>query len=145
MMERLPHRTRQSIWHRVNNLGLVKKPLVWSTKDMAKLQDLFAKSDISDLLTAFPGKNKQQIYTKASSMGLKRGRPPLKLTGHWLCDAIRDRCRELGYTRQQLDAMAKTHDYFTEMRWRLRSGHIWSPMVKAAKALGGELRVEWPA
>lgn len=142
--DRLPHRTHVAIGHRVIKLGVGKTLSVWSSKDVATLRSIYAKSELSDLLACFPGKGRQQIYNKAHEIGVKRGHAPLKLTGNWLCDAIRDRCRELGYTMQQLDAMARTHDYFTEMRWKLRAGHIWLPMVKAAKALGGELRVEWP-
>ena len=45
---------------------------------------------------------------------------------------------------RDLDTMAKTGHYFEFRSWHAKQGHHWVPMIKAAKMLGGELRVEWP-
>ncbi len=141
---KLPHRSPRAIEKRRHDLNLGKKVAYWSNHEVELLMKNAPKMSIEDLLKIFPNRNAEQIYGKCARMGIRRGSLPLRLTGDWLCDAIRDRCRVLNYSSVELDAMAGTGTYFSMRTWKQRAGHFWHPMVKAAKMLGGELRVEWP-
>lgn len=144
MSDVLRHRSYSALRKRADSLGLCTRRHVWTTTEQARLRKLWSKSP-AELRAAFPGITYVSIVHQGQFLGLPlRGKPPLGLTGDWLCDAIRDRCRVLGYSMGQLDRMACTGSYFEKASWRQKSGHQWKPMVKAAKMLGGELRVEWP-
>ena len=145
MRDVLRHRSYSALRNRADVLGLRAKRHVWTTIEQARLRELWPKSSAAELRAAFPGLTYGSIVKQGGFLALpSRGRPPLVMTGNWLCDAIRDRCRALGYSMVDLDALANTSRYFQACEWKGKGGHRWQPMVKAAKALGGELRVEWP-
>ena len=145
LVQVLRHRTYASIKIRARSFQIVKPKHIWTTIENKRLCELWSKSTTAELRAAFPEMTRHAIMQHGYFLGLPhRGKVPLKITGNWLCDAIRDRSMVLGYTLVQLDAMARTGKYFQESRWLNKPGHQWHPMGKAAMMLGGELRVEWP-
>ncbi len=141
---KLPHRSEGAIRRRRADLDLTPPRAFWTNQDIDLLKKNTAKIDIVELCKLFPKRTIRQDQSKCVHLGIHRGTAPLTSTGNWLCDAIRDRCRELGYSMRKLDGMAKTGTYFEFRSWHAKEGHRWVPMVKAARMLGGELRVEWP-
>lgn len=144
MNERLPHRSREAVKHRVSVLNLTAVVKRWTPAEVATLKKIWAKASRNELKEAIPRWSLRSIDTKATSLKLKlRGKPALVLTGNTLCDSLRDRCRELGYSMPYLDQIARTGTYFQNREWKGKSGHRSAPMVRAVDALGGDLRVEW--
>lgn len=145
MCERLPHRSRTAIGHRVAGLDLVPPQKRWTPAEVATLRRMWAKATPDELRAALPRWPADAIRRKGSEVGLKpRGRAPLKLTGDPLCDAIRDRCRVLGYSMAYLDRISHTSTYWSACEWNNAGGHRLTPMVRALHALGGEIDVRWP-
>lgn len=140
--DRLRHRTRDALKHRARCLQLTAAHSCkrWSLQEASRLRKLYNRVDV-DLLSAFPGRTKSAIATKAADMRIAR-RPRLKLveSGFPLTDAIRRRAFELGWTMRDLDAFAGTKRYF-------QSGGFGSDkhpaLLKAIQALAGRLRIEW--
>ena len=145
MVAVLRHRSYSALRNRADKLGLRTKRHVWTTAEQARLRELWAKSSSAELRAAFPGLSRLAIVKQGEFLGLPpRGKPPLVLTGDPLCDALRDRCRELGYSMTDLDRMACSGTYFATGAWARKAGHRLTPMVRAVRALGGVLNVEWP-
>lgn len=145
MAERLPGRSRGATSHRADALGLVPPRKLWTPAEVAILRRLWSTGTHAELRAALPRWDMAAIDHKARRLDLKgRGRPPLMLTGDPLCDAIRDRCRVLGYSMAYLDRIAASGTYFQGNEWNGAGGHRIAPMVRAVRALGGVLGVEFP-
>ena len=141
----LRHRTYSGLRNRADKLGLRTKRHVWTTTEQARLRELWPKSSSAELRAAFPSLTYVAIVSQGEFLALpRRGRPPLMLTGDPLCDALRDRCRVLGYSMTDLDRLACSGSYFATGAWKRKGGHRLTPMVRAVRALGGVLNIEWP-
>ena len=63
-----------------------------------------------------PGRTLPAVQQRVLRLNLKI--PPLAFdTGNDVVNAIKNRCRDLGYTMRDLDWIAKTGDYFTKRAW----------------------------
>ena len=142
----LPHRSRHACIHRRKSLGLMPELAEWRVAEEKILRDNYLKvSHAGQLCPLLPGRTHHAIYNRLSRMGL-RIPPPAADTGSPLINAIKDRCRVLGYTMQDLDHIAKTGRYFKQRGWLCGTGvaKLSGSITKAVNALGGSLRVDWP-
>lgn len=144
MAEVLRHRSYSALRGRAKALGIQKRKHIWTNKDTQRLRSVWRES-AAEIKAAFPGMAYGALKKKGRDLGFpSRGRPPFALTGDPCCDAIRDRCRELGYSMVELDRIARTSGYFQKADWHNKKKHLLGPMIKAINALGGTFSVQFP-
>lgn len=143
-VRRLPHRTRKAVMCQAHLRGLGARRPDWTMTDIAKLRKLFPMASKSALLAAFPTRTWHGIEQAARTHGAKRDRSPLKITGFPILDQIKARTQEIGWTMKDLDAEARTGNYFDRQSYR-RALHQPSPekLVRAILALGGTIEINW--
>jgi hypothetical protein len=138
----LPTRTFLAIQSRVHALQIRRKLRMWTGADVVRLRKLYPIATMAQLLEAFPGRTHKAIRQYASQMHLRK-RFEFKKTGFPLIDAIRTRCKQLGYSMGDLDEIARTKRYFHDAQWSNIKSVQNSALFKAVAALDGELSVTW--
>jgi hypothetical protein len=138
----LPGRTYYSLRYRARTLHIQKKRQSWTGADVVRMRKLYPVATMADLLAAFPGRTPETIKSFAVSMHIRK-RFEFKKTGYPVIDAIRVRCKELGYSMGDLDEIARTKRYFTSALWLSNKSVRGSAVYKAVEALDGTLLVSW--
>jgi hypothetical protein len=138
----LPSRTYYSLRNRAQALQIQKKRRMWTGAEVVRMRKLYPTATMEQLLAAFPGRTSATIKSYASHMHIRR-RFEFKKTGYPLIDAIRARCKELGYSMGDLDEIARTKRYFTSALWLSNKSVRGSAVYKAVEALDGTLSPTW--
>jgi hypothetical protein len=141
LRKKLPGRTHYAIQMRTRTLGVSKHIHTWTGAEIARLRRLWSSADKNTILAAFPGLSWPKIRSTAKRRKFYRPERSFQPTGNSLLDQVRARCRYLKYTMRDLDALARTGNYFTRLDWK--HGHQIAKVAKAAKALGGKISVSW--
>lgn len=136
----LPHRSYHAIRKRACDLGIVRKRIAWTNKEMAYFKKCYPVCTMKELLELFPHRTEVQLKAVASLKKLTKDRRSglLKPTGRPIFDAIRHRASELNYSMRDVDALAGTKSYFLNGRC-LDLNRI----NKAVSALDGHLMIVW--
>lgn len=144
IQERLPHRTRVAIANQCRKMGLKQKPQhIWSAAEISRLKRMYLRASAAEICGAFPHSTWVNIQQVARYHGLRRGSSPYQSTGYAPLDAIREKCRRVGWSMSDLDRAAKTKNYFAKMGWRGKSiNHM--AIGRAIAALDGFVKVDWP-
>lgn len=83
LFELFPDRSLSALYERIRKLGLpkpelspmaldVKTRVRWSTEDDALLREKYPNTSWSELLSLFPGRNKESIQKRAKNLGVPR-------------------------------------------------------------------------
>jgi hypothetical protein len=142
LADALPTRTPKAVKAMRQKLGLTRRKHTWTAAERVKLRAMYAKSPREAILAAFPDVSWKGISDRARSWGSSRDIPPYSITGNQLLDAIRRRCRDIGYSMSDLDELAGTGKFFAKAHWRCRRPTA-GPIAKAVAVLGGELTISW--
>lgn len=139
LVRALPGRTRKAIESKVWRCGLAKPLRVWSEAEFRVMKRPYVQGvPMAAILSLLPGKTAQQVWSKASSRGIRRPRRLLKLTGFAPVDAVRRRAFDLHISMTDLDVMAGRRSYFKPPR---RTD--WSAVQQVLPHLGGKAAVHW--
>ena len=147
----LPHRGAAAVRSRRHALGLAPgKVRPWTNHEERILRENYLKvTNTRGLAKLLPDRTIDNIGVHLKLMGL-RIPPPAFDTGSDVVNAIRERCRVLGYSMRDLDRMAGTGHYFTAHMYTRSVGNrdkvcqMSKTYALAVQALGGTFRVDWP-
>jgi len=139
----LPHRTYNALRGRARHCGVAKPRPQWTADEITRLRRLYPSKSHSELLEAFPGASLERIRFKARCIGVSRSRLPFLPTGFPLIDEIRNRAFDLNLSMVELDAMAETQTYFQKAGWGARHRENTVAVIKAVRALDGDMEIEW--
>ncbi len=138
----LRRRTYHALRARAGKLGITKKRHTWTAAEASRIRRLYPRASKAELYAAFPGLRWHQIVGKAKHIKVRRQRKPLSRTGFPIIDTVRDRATVLNYSMVDLDALARTRNYFQKAGWH--SGRVNRRAVyKAIEALDGEVTIRW--
>jgi hypothetical protein len=138
----LKQRSYDAIKKRVVVLGIAQARHRWTAAEISRLRRLYPKQTRDELLVSFPGLRWPQIRRMANYKGFTMIRRPYAPTGITVIDAIRARAFDLNLTMVDLDAMAKTGNYFRSSRWRTY-GISKRSVCRAIDALDGDVMPIW--
>lgn len=142
MKKRLPKRSLAAIAGQCHLMGLSTPKPAWTAADRTKLRRLFTTVSKAELRAAFPDRTWTSLQVAGYQMGLRRWRKPYVKTSHTVVDSLREACRQSGNYMPDLDEFAGTRKYFTG-RIQRRKKHNFRAIDRAARALGGKLKIEW--
>ena len=138
-------RTRSLVLRR-----LMRSPLQqWSQAEALRLKRACSEGlYFSAIKALFPERSKSSVLQKIKHerFDFARRRQSLTPTGNKVCDAIRERASELGYSMQELDEMAETGTYYHDAPL-VKLGkrvHSLDKIVRGIEALGGVVSVHFP-
>lgn len=139
LVRALPGRTRKAIEGKVWRSGLATPLRVWSETEFTVMKRLYTQGAVmAGILSQIPGKTAQQVWSKASSRGVRRPRRLPKSTGFAPVDAVRRRAFDLHISMTDLDVIAGRRSYFQSPR---RTD--WSAVQRVLPHLGGQAAVRW--
>lgn len=135
----LPHRSYSAIRGFAQNYKIASKRHVWTTQEVARLRQLYARATRAELIEAFPGLTINQIVGQARFRGFQREKTGPKPLGIPILDAIRRRAFELNYSLTDLDAECRSKKYFQKATRSI----IWKYVQRAIEYLEGVAVVRW--
>lgn len=140
ILKRLKNRSYWAIRNRARRLGIATKRHIWTNREIAKLQALYARGATrAEVSRQFPALTCSQICAKAGHIRLVRARnDPYKL-GIGPLDDIRKKAAVQGLTWRQLDKIAGTKRYFQQTTRRVD----WDYISRAIEKLGGTIEITW--
>lgn len=141
MMQALPHRTYWSLRNATSKFAADKKHRrqLWTAREVSLLTKLIRRGAcLAEVMLAMPDRNKHQLKCQAYSLGLKFGRRYVAFDAQAL-HQVRQLATEYGFSLIELDRIARTGRYFQKSTRHPVYKHI----LKAIRALGGTLDVDW--
>jgi len=139
LVRALPGRSRKAIEDKVWRCGLARTLRVWSEAEFRIMKRLYVQgAPTAAILNLLPDKTAQQVWSKASSRGIRRPRRLPKSTGFAPVDAVRRRAFDLHILMTDLDIMAGRRGYFQSPR---RTD--WRAVQRVLPHLGGQAAVRW--
>jgi hypothetical protein len=139
----LKGRTSLAVQSRVKLLGIAHRIPPWTTNEISRLRKIWATATRADLVQAFPNRSWHGIAGKARGLSLKRARKR-RTSSCWALDVILAESLLLNLSSTELDAYARTGNYFRRQKWREGAEKKFVRCVqRLIKALGGadEFRV----
>ena len=137
----LPHRSPAAIRKFAVKCNLVEPLFVWSEGQTRLLRTRVKEHVPVKLIAKELRLTKLQVTNKMRYLNLTYGRRPPAPTGHPLMDAIYLRAFELNISRKDLDEACNSGGQFG--RWSPARKISIKHIVRAVKALDGQLTVEW--
>ncbi|MBP2159570.1 MULTISPECIES: hypothetical protein [Asticcacaulis] len=136
----LIRRTKRAMQERARKLGLVKPRRVWSLTEEEKMPPPYkGGAPMSEIIQSLDNKNKQQVYSKANHLGVRRPRRRPRPTGMPIVDMIRDRNFDNGDSPADLNVWTNRKTYWTRPR-----KYDWKAISHALRILGGRIVPIWP-
>jgi len=143
LMTLLPHRTERGIRHMAKRCGLIppKVQNIWTGAQDKQLRRMAASGATRKEIAAELGLTVEQVANRLLYRKIHLAKKPPITIGNELIDEIRRRAFELKMSIADLDrSLGKRHIFQTAWKGRRISPvHIH----KAAKALGGVVKIEW--
>ncbi|PRD40426.1 hypothetical protein C5748_26995 [Phyllobacterium phragmitis] len=143
LIKKLPHRSYSALRGRCQKLGLRPQRNLVTASELSKMRRVVPNGTPEEIRQAFPHRTLGQIGNICRYHGIRRKQEPLKITGHAVLDAIRQRCAELNYSMRDLDELARTKRYFRQAGWLFKKRLNYQAIGRAVQALDGELTVRW--
>jgi hypothetical protein len=137
----LPHRTQRAIEGFAGRCNLRKPNHIWTEEQTAHLRkrvrEFASVAEIAQELRMNP----EQVQNRKQYLRLPspRRRPPI--TGHKAMDAIRQRAFDLNMSMSELDEACASGRAL--QKWTPRRTVCVKVLQKAAKAMDGEISIEW--
>jgi hypothetical protein len=129
---------------RAGHLGLRKKQHRWLASEVSKLRKLWVQGTTrAEICAALPQFSWQQIRFQARDSKIPRPKHGLKPTGHPILDQIRERAKSLNLSMRDVDQMVQSTGYFERERWRNTSLPQSPSILRAIRALDGDVSVIW--
>lgn len=144
LQERLPDRTRTSIWAMRTRRGLTRD-VPWTRGEDEELKRAAKTMGVNRIQRLLPHRTCHQIEQRAKQLNIKIfkiDRSKLTILGEPLADAIRQRAKEDGISIRALDRELGTTGYFTNvaaLRARRGSGPYMPAIRKAIEFFEAEL------
>jgi len=142
MKKRLPRRTPGAIREMCRRMRLTDPPKPWSGAELSRLRRAFATASKDELVAMLPGRTYDAIQRVAYKHGFRKKRKPYKRTCHEALDQIRERCVQQGLFMPDVDEFAQTGNFFSKRAYRRKKPDLRAA-DRAARELGGKLRIEW--
>jgi hypothetical protein len=144
LTQALPDRTRKAIEFHCQQLGITKKLLPFTAREVSDLRRSYKSATLEELAEKFPRRSRISLQSKAEKLQLHRPRKPYSRSGDMLLDELRSECFRRNISMRDLDDFAQSGRYFYEMRWRANLARLdYRHIVKAIKELGGVITVRW--
>lgn len=137
-----PDKTLNALWSRAKYLGIQRRKRMWTAAEVRRLIKQSREMSLRELFDAHPDRSQNQIRHHLRMAGaLKRDAPAL--SGIELVDDMRRRCRDSSVSVRALGRFIRVKG---ALDLRIHAGcksleAKWT--ADAARALGGELYVEW--
>jgi hypothetical protein len=136
----LPDRSLSAIRSKASRLRITRSRRIWSDNDVKRLKAPYRQGrPVYEILALFPGKTKQQIWTRGRRSGWRRPRTPPKAYELKHYDDVRAQAFASKLSMRELACLSVTGSYFLQPPSR----NNWRKISKAVEMLDGKLSVVW--